>query len=566
MGLFRVAWRATRWIAVVMEPVAFSVCVDSSAFAVLDRSLGMAKQFRPVDRDQQFLLPVDMRDWLPDEHQVWLVLDVVEQLDLTVLRSRYRLGGVGRQAYDPVMLLALLVYGYCQGVRSSRAIERACHTDVAFRVLCGQDPPDHTRIARFRQAHLDLFEDLFTQVLIVCAKAGFVRLGIVAIDGTKIAANASIDASHERAYYQAKVAAMTGEAAMVDAAEDTRFGLDRRGDEPPEGMSGRGAAGRAERAARLRRCLDEITAADAARDAVIAAEQDTAAQYLADARAGRVRRGQPPRGVTPVQTAEARLDRYIQQYGPGHRYVRKARRALTAAVTDAERNATEPKPPKDRKTCRHGKTCRRSGCLPAPVQRNSTDPDSRIMPTRKGFIQGYNAQLAASEDHFIIAGHLVQDPGDVEQLQPMLASSTTAAETLRTQRRDPDAAHASIGIALADNGYCSDANLTAPGPDRLIATGKTRDLHHTATTNPATGPPPDTAAPHEAMQHRLSTPDGAALYKKRGATIEPINGHLKDCIGLRAFLLRGLHACQAELHLAALTHNIRRLHTLTTST
>ena len=109
-----------------------------------------------------------------------------------MLRSRYALGGVGRQAYDPAMLLALLIYGYCQGIRSSRAIERACHTDVAFRVVCAQDPPDHTRIARFRQQHLDLFEDLFTQVLIVCAQAGFVRLGVVAVDGTKIAANASI--------------------------------------------------------------------------------------------------------------------------------------------------------------------------------------------------------------------------------------------------------------------------------------------------------------------------------------------------------------------------------------
>jgi transposase len=533
----------------------------------------MAKRFRAVDRDQQFLLPVDMRDWLPDEHQVWLVLDVVEQLDLSVLRSRYRLGGVGRQAYDPAMLLALLVYGYSQGVRSSRAIERACHTDVAFRVLCAQDPPDHTRIARFRQANLDLFEDLFTQVLIVCAKAGFVRLGIVAIDGTKIAANASIDASHERAYYQAKVAAMTAEAEQVDAAEDTRFGPDRRGDEPPDGMSGRGAAGRAERAARLRRCLQEITAAEAVRDELNAAERDAATRYLTDARAGRVRTGQPPRGVTPVQVAEARLDRYIDKYGPGHRYVRKAERALTTAQQAAEQAAEQQ--PKDRKPCRHGSTCRRSGCLPPPVQRNSTDPDSRLMPTRNGYIQGYNAQLAASQDHFIIAGHLVQDTGDVEQFQPMLTKSSTTAETLRPHRphpphrHDPDSsgsANTAIGIVLADNGYHSNANLTAPGPDRLIATGKHRHLHHTATTNPTTGPPPDTATPHEAMHHRLHTPDGAALYKQRGATIEPINGHLKDRIGLRTFLLRGLHACQAELHLAALTHNIRRLHTLATNT
>lgn len=522
----------------------------------------MAKRFRPVDRDQQFLLPVDMRDWLPDEHQVWLVLDVVEELDLSVLRSRYRLGGVGRQAYDPAMLLALLVYGYCQGVRSSRAIERACRTDVAFRVICAQDPPDHTRIARFRQAHLDVFEDLFTQVLIVCARAGFVRLGVVAVDGTKIAANASLDASHDRAYYRAKVAAMTAEATAADAAEDARFGTDRRGDEPPDGMSGRGAAGRAERAARLRRCLQELTDAEAAREEATAAEQATAERYLADARAGRVRAGGAPRGVTPVQTAQARLERYIDKYGPGHRYVRKAERALTDAGHAAEHATTQP--PKVRKPCHHGPLCRRSGCLPSPAQRNSTDPDSRIMPTRKGFVQGYNAQLAASADHFIIAADLVQDPGDVEQLQPMTSRTVHTAELLHPHRpAGVPATDTTIGVVLADNGYCSDANLTAPGPDRLIATGKTRDLHTAATTDPTTGPPPDTATPHQAMHHRLRTPDGAARYKQRGATIEPINGNLKDRGDLRTFLLRGLTACTAELHLATLAHNLRHLHHLT---
>ncbi len=526
----------------------------------------MAKRFRAADRDQQFLLPVDMRDWLPQEHLVWLVLDIVEELDLSVLRSRYALGGVGRQAYDPVMLLALLVYGYCQGVRSSRAIERACHTDVAFRVICAQDPPDHTRIARFRQQHLDLFEDLFTQVLIACARLGFVRLGVVAVDGTKIAANASIDASHERAYYQAKVAAMTAEAVQTDAAEDAQFGAGRRGDEPPDGISGRGAAGRADRAARLRRCLQEITAADAARDEVTAAEQATAERYLAEARAGRVRAGNSPRGVTPVQVAEARLERYIDKYGPRHRYVRKAERALSTALTAAA-HAAQQQPPKDRKPCTHGTTCRRNGCLPPPVQRNSTDPDSRLMPTRKGFIQGYNAQLAASEDHFIIAGDLVQDPGDVEQLQPMTAKTARTAGLLHRHRpADVPSTDTTIGVVLADNGYCSNANLTAPGPDRLIATSKSRDLHTTAVTNPASGPPPPDTTPEQAMHHRLRTPEGAALYKRRGATIEPINGNLKDRGNLRTFLLRSLHACKAELHLAALAHNLRHLHNLTRTT
>jgi transposase len=542
----------------------------------------MAKRFRPVDRDQQFLLPVDMRDWLPDGHQVWLVLDVVEQLDLSGLRRRYALGGAGRQAYDPGMLLALLVYGYAIGVRSSRAIERACHTDIAFRVICAQDVPDHTRIARFRQAHLDLFEDLFTQVLLVCARAGFVRLGIVAIDGTKIAANASIDASHDRAYYQAKVAAMTAEAAAADDGEDARFGPDRRGDESPPGMSGRGAAGRAERAARLRRCLDELAAAEGARDERDAQQRRAAEQYLADARAGQPRMGRPPRGADPVEVARIRLERDTERYGAGHRYVRRADRQLAEAqhqaaqhqaaqhqpteqpAPQAAQHQPAPQQRKAAKPCQHGAGCRRRRCLPPPVQRNSTDVDSRLMPTRKGFIQGYNAQLAGSQDHFIIAGHLVQDPGDVEQFQDMTHRAAETADLLRPHRPDPTNPHATIGTTLADNGYCSHDNLTAPGPDRLIATGKHRDLHTAATTNPATGPPPAHATPTEAMHHRLRTPDGAATYKKRAATIEPINGHLKDRGNLRTFLLRGLHACQAELHLAALAHNLRRLHTITT--
>lgn len=510
----------------------------------------MAKRFRPVDRDQRFLLPVDMVDWLPADHQVWLVLDVVGQLDLRALTGRYALGGAGRRAFDPAMMLALLIYGYATGVRSSRAIERACHTDVAFRVICAQDGPDHTQIARFRQRHLAVFTDLFAQVLAVCAKAGYVRLGIVAIDGTKITANASITASHARDYYRAKVTELAAAAAAVDADEDARFGPDRRGDEPPDGMSGRGAAGRAERAARLRRCLAELDAEDAKLGTLSQAEQQRAAAYLHRVRTESVP-GRPPRGVDPVALAQARAARLAGRHGPGHRFTRAATETATAAAAAAAPATGTPtgETNKDQKKDK-------------PPQRNRTDPDSRLMPTRKGFIQGYNAQLAASEDHFLIAADLVQDPGDIAQLQPMLHHATTTADTLRPHRPDPTTDHATIGTVLADNGYCSEANLTAPGPDRLIATGKSRDLHYAATTQPTTGPPPDGATATEAMHHRLRTPDGAARYKKRGATIEPINGHLKDRIGLRTFLLRGLEDCKAELTLAALTHNLRRLHTL----
>ena len=524
----------------------------------------MAKGFRPVDRDQRFLLPVDMTEWLPADHQVWLVLDVVEQLDLSVLTGRYARGGVGRRAFDPAMMLALLIYGYASGVRSSRAIERACHTDVAFRVICAQDPPDHTQIARFRQRHLAAFGDLFAQVLAVCARAGYVRLGIVAIDGTKIAANASIDASHEHDFYAAKVAAMTAEAAEVDAAEDALWGVERRGDQPPDGMSGRGVAGRAERAARLRRCLDELAAEQATRAELTEAEQRVAAEYLRRGRTEPVT-GRPPRGVDPVALAEASATRLLASHGPQHRYTRtavaKAAAARTAAAQPgaaaAQPGAAATQPGAATAAVRPATTGK-----PAGPRRNSTDPDSRLMPTRRGFIQGYNAQLTGSADHFIVVADLVQHTGDVELLQPMLHKTTQTAETLRPHRPDPTTIDAELGIALADNGYCSHANLTADGADRLIATGKSRDLHTAATTNPASGPPPEHATAVERMHHRLRTAEGAALYKKRGATIEPINGNIKDRGNLRRFLLRGLHACRAELHLAATAHNVRHLHNL----
>ncbi len=518
----------------------------------------MAKRFRPVDRDQRFLLPVDMVDWLPADHQVWLVLDVVGHLDLRALTGRYALGGAGRRAFDPAMMLALLIYGYANGVRSSRAIERACHTDVAFRVICAQDVPDHTQIARFRQRHLAEVTDLFAQVLAVCARAGYVRLGIVAIDGTKIAANASIDANHRRDFYVVTVSELAAQAAAADAEQDALFGPDRRGDEPPDG-GGRGAAGRAERAARLRRCLDELNAEQARAGELSETQQRQAADYLRRARTESIP-GRTPRGVDPVALAEAKAARLTANHGPDNRFTRaaveaaKAAAAEAAAAAAATPNSGSDAPPTTATTTGKSKKV-------TPPQRNSTDPDSRLMPTRKGFIQGYNAQLAASEDHFIIAGDLVQDTGDVNQLLPMLHKTTTTAAALRPIRPDPTT-DATIGTVLADNGYHSHANLTAPGPDRLIATGKSRDLHHAATTDPTTGHPPDGVTATQAMHHRLRTPDGAALYKRRGATIEPVDGHLKDRTGLRTFLLRGLPACTAELTLAALAHNLRRLHTL----
>jgi transposase len=196
---------------------------------------GMAFSYLPVDRDQAFLLPPDLRDWLPPGHLVWFVLEVVERVDTSALHERHPRDGVGRRAYDPDMVLALLVYAYCGGVRSSRQIERLCEVDVAFRVICANHVPDHTTVARFRQDHQPVAVRLFTDVLALCAAAGLATVGRIAVDGTKMAANASLKANRTRQQLEAEVAAMFADAADTDAREDALFG-DARGDELPDDL------------------------------------------------------------------------------------------------------------------------------------------------------------------------------------------------------------------------------------------------------------------------------------------------------------------------------------------
>src|SRR5262249_18635983 len=152
--------------------------------------LMMARNFIRVDRDQVFLLPPDMRDWLPEDDLAWVVLDAVERCDLSAFTGAYREDGQGRAAFDPAMMVALLLYAYCHGVRSSREIERRCVRDVAFRVIAAGQRPDHATVARFRARHEAALQTLFTEVLRLCAAAGLVRLALLAVDGTKVAADA----------------------------------------------------------------------------------------------------------------------------------------------------------------------------------------------------------------------------------------------------------------------------------------------------------------------------------------------------------------------------------------
>ena len=195
----------------------------------------MGQNFITADREQVLLMPPALVDWLPEEHFVWTVLGAVEQMDLAAFYGAYRANGQGRAAYDPQMLLSLLLYAYATGVSSSRQIERCCEVDVAFKVITAMQVPDHSTIAEFRRRHQDAIADVFVQVLALCAEAGLVRVGVIAIDGTKIAANASRDCSRS---YVSIVEELFACAEQADRDEDERHG-DDRGDEPPAGLRSR---------------------------------------------------------------------------------------------------------------------------------------------------------------------------------------------------------------------------------------------------------------------------------------------------------------------------------------
>jgi transposase len=485
----------------------------------------------------------DMREWLSADHLVWFVLDAVAGLDLARFRARRRLGGAGRAAYDPAMMLALLVYGYAVGQRSSRAIERLCHTDVAFRVVCALHVPDHVTIARFRAEHEQALGDLFGQVLLLCARGGMGRVGTVALDGTKIAANAALSANRSESRLRQIAADILADAAAVDAAEDEQFG-DARGDElPPE------LADPAGRTARIKKMLADIAAEREAK--AVGSERAQRAQV----RAQRARDTHARVRAEIAGQGELRVEREAAAAAAGtsipgtrpvpvedHVQVRQAAaRVATAQNAAAAARHAQPEP----------------AVSPREAKRNLTDPDSRIMPTRGGWVQGYNGQLVVCADYLILAAELGNNQADTTCYQPMISQAADAARAIRraTGRRTR------IGTVLADAGYASNDNLTAEGPDRLIALGTRSHQHTTATSNPTHGDPPETATARERMAHRLRTPAGAARYRQRAATVEPVNAHLKDRRALRRFSRRGLTAANSEFRFAAAVTNLLRLNT-----
>jgi transposase len=199
----------------------------------------MAYNLKECNREQIYLMPPSLQEWLPEKDMAWFIIDVVEQMDLSAYYRKYRADGRGQEAYDPSMMVALLLYAYSNGIQSSRAIERLCERDIGFKVIAGDEKPDHTTIARFRQENGKGIEELFTEALKLCTKAGLVKVGVVALDGTKMKAAAALESNRTYEHIESEVRKMLAEAEAKDAEEDKLYGKDKRGDELPEELRDR---------------------------------------------------------------------------------------------------------------------------------------------------------------------------------------------------------------------------------------------------------------------------------------------------------------------------------------
>jgi len=456
----------------------------------------MGQNFFPDTIDQTLLFAPSLHDWLPEAHLARFLVDVVSALDLSAIYASYaEKDGRGQAAYAPEMMVRLLLYGYANGVYSSRKIQARTFEDVAFRYLSGDQHPDHATIAEFRKRHLDALSGLFTQALLLCSKAGLVKLGHVAIDGTKIKANAS---KHKAQSYgrmgeteqrlKQEIEALLKQAEKTDAAEDVQYGKGKRGDELPDEL------------ARRKNRLKKIQQAKA-------------------------------------ELEQQAKEKVAQQRAETER--KQAEREEEKRRTGKKKRGRKPKPPDPDKATPED-----------TAQRNFTDPESRIMPdgANKGsFVQGYNAQIAVdSASQVIVAAEITQETNDKMQLIPMIAQMVMNLE------QKPEK-------VSADTGYFSEANVTdesVKDVDLYVATG--RDQHGAAVeTN--SNPPPADASVKEAMHHKLRTAAGRDVYKMRKAIVEPVFGQIKEQRGFRRFSLRGKQNVSREWKLVCAVSNLLKL-------
>src|SRR3954453_7281780 len=458
----------------------------------------MGQRFIACDREQSFLMPPDVREWLPERHLAWFVIDAVEEMDLDGFYAAHRVDGRCRPPYDPAMMVAVLVYAYARGIRSSRMIERACEEDVAFRVLAAQQRPDHATLARIVERHEDAIAGLFGEVLTLCARSGLVQVGVIAVDGTKLQANAS---RNENLDYEQLAREIVEEARAVDAAEDEFYG-EARGDELPE----------------------EFATAQGRRGWLREAKQRLEAERAGNPQP--VPRSRPKR----LREAKRRLDEELfSEVRANRAYEAYRARGL---MKDGRRFGRPPdayQPPA------------------TPEGRiNVTDPDSHVVKGLRGFLQGYNAQAVTNAQQVVLAAEIETVGAHFGHLEPMLDA---AQRELAGAGIDalPD-------VLLADAGYWHGEQMqriTERGIQVLIPPDTSRK--RTTRRNWDGGR-------YDEMRELLATERGGELYRKRQPMIEPVFAQMKFNRGLDRFTRRGRGAVRTEWRLITATHNLLKLH------
>ena len=448
--------------------------------------------FRSAERDQLFLLPPSIQDWLPENHLARFVVDIVEQLDLKAITTQYNNRGV--LAYSPRMLVALLFYGYATGVFSSRQLEQGTYDSVALRFVAANSHPDHDTIANFRRRFHAEIAELFRQVLLFAHTSGLLKLGTVSLDGSKVKANAS---KHKALSYQHACKLEKEIQNQVDELLSLAEQADQ--DALPDGMSLPEELSRREKRLEvIREARAEIERRAEERHHI---EQQEYEQKLAERKKRETESGKKPRGKGPKPPTFS---------GPG---------------------------PKD--------------------QVNLTDPESRIMPKGKSFVQGYNTQASVDTESFFIVGHrITQHSNDKDELSPMLDMLMQLPPELGKVNR-----------VLADTGYFSEKNVKAclaSQVEPLIACG--REAHNQSALARFAVPdepcPDIDSDPVGNMRHRLKSKAGKALYALRKSTVEPVFGIIKTVLGFSQFSLRGKELAGDEWGIVCTAWNIKRLYHL----
>ena len=480
------------------------------------------KTYRPYSPEQSFLLPPSPREWLPEGHLAYYVLDLVDELDLgEIERELQRKDARGERPYSPRMMTALLLYGYAIGVVSSRKIERATYDDVAFRVLAASEHPHFTTINEFRARHRTAFANFFHQVLEVCMSAGLVKLGHVAIDGTRMKANASKHKAmsydrmkKEDARLKAEIEALLQRAEQVDAEEDALYGVGKQPEDLPAELQRREG-----RRAKIREALGAL-------------KRETAKARAAE-------------HVVLADELRAKAET------PGTSLKKQGEFMTLAANHDqeaADLDDDDPPPPAvDSDLPRNTPPKRPTGEPKPKAQRNFTDPESRIMFKDGTYVQAYNAQIAVDEGHQIIVAAALSNQGpDVEYFEPMLRRVVENCE------QPPEK-------VTADAGYFSGANVLAAerlGSEPFLSVGGHR----------RNGFPDDTplaanleSEERTAMRAVLSTEYGRAAYARRKATVEPVFGQIRSARRIQQMSFRGLLKNRLEWLLICATHNLLKL-------